>query len=216
MTFSTLPNREPVPLVLVLATTVHSFRLPLLWAPMETTMARLTWMAQRMASTTPRLTWMASTKARSTAPWTRMVLPMEQTMARASWWHRAIAIIIQLKTPGMGACNSTEGGPEGSDFCRIFRSCFFATLHSFRLSYGIFDTSQQTTSATSTSTRHNGPLLSSSSSLGTDGTDDGSLDLDGPADCNVEARLTWMSQRMASTTPRLTWMASTKARSTAR
>ena len=136
--------------------------------------ARLTWMTQRMASTTPRLTWMDSTKARPTAPWTQMVLPMEQTMARASLWHRAIAIIIQLKTPGMGACNSTEGGPEGSDFCRIFRSCFFATLHSFRLSYDIFDTSQQTTSATSTSTRHNGPLLSSSSSSGTDGTDDGS------------------------------------------
>jgi hypothetical protein len=58
---------------------------------------------------------------------------------------------------GMGACNSTEGGPEGNDFCRIFRSCFFATLHSFRLSYGIFDTSQQSTSATSTSTCHNGP-----------------------------------------------------------
>ena len=72
------------------------------------------------------------------------------------------------------------------DFCRIFRSCFFATLHSFRLSDGIFDTSQQTTSATSTSTRHNGPLLSSSSSSGTDGTDDGSLDLDGQADGNVE------------------------------
>jgi hypothetical protein len=114
---------------------------------------------------------------------------MEQTMARGSLWHRAIAIIIQLKTPGMGACNSTEGGPEGSDFCRIFRSCFFATLHSFRLSYGIFDTSQQTTSATSTSTRHNGLLLSSSSSLGTDGTYDGSLDLDGPADGNVEGSL---------------------------
>jgi hypothetical protein len=75
------------------------------------------------------------------------------------------------------------------DFCRIFRSCFFATLHSFRLSYGIFDTSQQTTSATSTSTRHNGLLLSSSSSLGTDGTYDGSLDLDGPADGNVEGSL---------------------------
>jgi hypothetical protein len=139
-------------------------------------------MTQRMASPTPRLTWMASTKARSTARWVRMVLPMEQTMARASLWHRAIAIIIQLKTPGMGACNSTEGGPVGSYFCRIFRSCFFATLHSFRLSYDIFDTSQQRTSATSTSTRHNGPLLSSSSSLGTDGNDDGSLDLDGTED----------------------------------
>jgi hypothetical protein len=182
---------------------------------MATLKARLTWMAQRMASTMARLTWMDSTKARPTAPWTQMVLPMEQTMARAYVWHRAIAIIIQLKTPGMGACNSTEGGPEGSACCRIFRNCFFATLHSFRLSYGIFDTSQQTTSATSTSTRHNGPLLSSSSSSGTDGTDYGSLDLDGPADGNVEARLTWMTQRMASTTPRLTWMDSTKARSMA-
>jgi hypothetical protein len=33
------------------------------------------------------------------------------------------------------------------------------------------------------------PLLSSSSSLGTDGTNDGSLDLDGPADGNVEGSL---------------------------
>jgi hypothetical protein len=33
------------------------------------------------------------------------------------------------------------------------------------------------------------PLLSSSSSLGTDGTDDGSLDLDGPAGGNVEGSL---------------------------
>ena len=113
---------------------------------------------------------------------------MEQMMAQGSLWHRAIAIIIQLKTPGMGACNSTEGGPEGSYFCRIFRGCFFSTLPSFRLSYDIFDTSQQSTSATSTSTstRHNGPLLSSSSSLGTDGTDDGSLDLDGIDDGSID------------------------------
>jgi hypothetical protein len=109
--------------------------------------------AQRMASTMARLTWMDSTKARSTARWTRMVLPMEQTMARGSLWHRAIAIIIQLKKPGMGACNSAERGPEDSVFCRIFHSCFFATLHSFRTSYDIFDTSQQTTSATSTNAR---------------------------------------------------------------
>jgi hypothetical protein len=77
-------------------------------------------------------------------------------------------------------------GWHGSKYHRIFRSCFFATLHSFRLSYGIFDTSQQSTSATSTSSRHNGPLLSSSSSLGTDGTDDGSLDLDGIDDGSID------------------------------